>query len=363
MKLRLVNTQLAILFIVFALLSTSCRKEKESDTQTPQRILVQTATATLQEQPVIHQFSGNLEAEKQSNLSTRLMGQVARIYVTPGEEVTKGQLLLQIRNQDIIAKKAQIEANKEEAITAFKNAEKDYNRYEALYASKSVSDKEMDDMRANYQMAKARLAAVEQMEKEVQENMRYASIRAPYSGVITGKYINEGDMANPGMPLLSIENPKQWKVITRVPESDIAKINLDDNVEIYFQSAKITLNGQVVEITPSTGQGGNQYQVKVLIQTSENNLSKLYSGMYANVLFEYGSEKKMLIPQKALIQKGQLTGLYAMGQSGNVLLRWVRTGKKYGEDIEIISGLAAGEKYVISANSKLYNGALVASNQ
>ena len=363
MKTPVQKTKLIIAIAFLSLAAISCGKKEKQQAATPQKsIAVQTTTAKLADYPVIYSFSGKLEADKQSNLSTRIMGQIQHIYVKPGQKVNHGDLLIQIRNQDILAKKAQVEANKVEASTAFESAEKDMKRYEALYESNSVSDKEMDDMRTRYDMAKARLAAVEQMENEVKENMRYASIRAPYSGVITTKFVQEGDMANPGMPLLSMESPSQWKVIARIPETDIAKVQLNDAVKVKFTSAEVELEGKIIEINPSTTNTGNQYMAKVLVTVPKNCTAKLYSGMYAEVLFEHGTQKRILISESALIHRGQLVGIYAVSQSGNALLRWVKTGKTFGDKVEIISGLTDGEQYVMKSDSKLFDGALIANN-
>ncbi|QIA08381.1 efflux RND transporter periplasmic adaptor subunit [Draconibacterium halophilum] len=357
------KSKLIIALAFLSIIAISCgKKEKEHATASQEKVAAQTAIANLADYPVVHNFSGKLEADKQTNLSTRIMGQIQRIYVKPGQKVNRGDLLIQIRNQDILAKKAQVEANNVEATTAYESAEKDLKRYEALYATNSASDKEMDDMRTRYEMAKARLAAIEQMEKEVEENMRYASIRAPYSGVITTKFIQEGDMANPGMPLLSMESPSQWKVIARIPEADIAKVQMNDVVKVKFTAAEIEMEGKIIEINPSTTNTGNQYMAKVLVTVPENCTAKLYSGMYAEVLFEYGTQKRILVSEDALIHRGQLVGIYAVSQSGNALLRWVKTGKTFGDKVEIISGLTDGEQYVVSSDSKLFDGALIASN-
>nr|WP_321356956.1 efflux RND transporter periplasmic adaptor subunit [uncultured Draconibacterium sp.] len=363
MKTLVQKSTLIIAIALLSIIAISCgNKEKEHATAPQEKVAAQTAVAELADYPVVHSFSGKLEADKQTNLSTRIMGQIQRIYVKPGQKVNQGDLLIQIRNQDILAKKAQVEASKVEASTAYESAEKDLKRYEALYAENSASDKEMDDMRTRYDMAKARLAAVEQMENEVEENMRYTSIRAPYSGVITTKFVQEGDMANPGMPLLSMESPSQWKVIARIPEADIAKVQLNDAVKVKFTAARVELEGKIIEINPSTTNTGNQYSAKVLVTVPENCTAKLYSGMYAEVLFEYGIQKRILVPESALIHRGQLVGIYAVGQSGNALLRWVKTGKTFGDKIEIISGLSDGEQYVVSSDSKLFDGAIIASN-
>ena len=163
------------------------------------------------------------------------------------------------------------------------------------------------------------------------------------------------------MPLLSMESKSQWKVIARIPEADIAKVNLNDNVKVHFKAAKKDFDGQIIEINPSTNNTGNQYEAKILLTVPEGCTAKLYSGMYADVLFEHGTQELILVPQKSLIHRGQLVGLYAVSQNGNALLRWVKTGKIYGNNIEILSGLSDGEKFVESANSKLTDGALVSN--
>ena len=346
--------------LALGILVSACGSKSQQETVSETKVAARLAVAELKNYPVVHSFSGKLEAEKIANLSTRMMGQVNQIYVKPGQKVNRGDLLLEIRDQDILAKKAQVEANKVEATTAFESAEKDLKRFEALYAANSASDKEMDDIRTRYQMAKARLEAVSQMEKEVEESLRYASIRAPYSGVITGKFVQEGDMANPGMPLLSIESPSQWKVIARIPEADIARLQLNDPVKVQFNAlGNHQLSGVIAEINPSSANTGNQFEAKVIIDKTTDQPATLYSGMYATVFYEQGTQPLILVPKTALITKGQLVGLYAVGQSGQALLRWVKTGDTVGDSIEILSGLTDGEMYVESSNGNLFDGALV----
>lgn len=362
MKTSLIEKTIAPLILVLGFMISSCGDKPTGDTNPNEKIRATIAKAELTEYPVIHSFSGKLEADKQSNLSTRIMGQVSRIYVKPGQRVKKGDLLLQIRNQDILAKKAQVEANKTEAATAFESAKKDMKRFEALYKNQSASEKEMDDIRTHYQVSKARLDAVSQMEQEVEESLRYASILAPYNGVITGKFIQEGDMASPGMPLLSIESPGQWKVYARIPESDIARLQLNDPVDVEFKALDLTVNGIIAEINPSLANTGSQFEAKILLDPDDPNTARLYSGMYANVYYKHGKEPLIMVPKNTLVHRGQLIGLYALGQNETALLRWVKTGKTYGDSIEILSGLSDGEQYILPGGEKLYDGVSIQIN-
>jgi RND family efflux transporter MFP subunit len=355
------KTKLMLLAVTAATLTlTSCGSKDKKEQAPEHTIKAQVVPAKVTEYPVQYSFSGTLQADKQSNLSTRVMGQVRKVYVKPGQKVNAGDLLIQIRNQDIMAQKAQVEASKVEAQTAFESAEKDLKRFEALYKNKSASEKEMDDIRTNYQMAKARLDAVNQMEQEVEESLRYTSIRAPYRGVITGKFVQEGDMANPGMPLLSIENPGQWEVYARIPENDISRLQLNAPVSVQFTSVPgLQVEGTISEINPSSTNTGSQFEAKVLLNTSRTEAKQLYSGMFATVNYQKGTQPMILVPKSALVTRGQLVGLYTVSQAGTSLLRWVRTGRSYGDSIEILSGLSDGEQYILSSEGKLIDGARI----
>ncbi|MEL7585222.1 MAG: efflux RND transporter periplasmic adaptor subunit [Prolixibacteraceae bacterium] len=353
----------ASLIILTGLAVGSCGRNPSPEKQVPETVNAELAQAELKEYPVRYLFTGRLEAGKQANLSTRIMGQIEQINVKPGQHVNKGEVLLRIRNQDILAKKAQVEAGMTEAKSAYENAKKDLARFEALYASKSTSDKEMDDIRTRYQMAEARMKSAEQMQNEVNENLNYTSVRAPYNGVITGKFVQEGDMANPGMPLLSIENPEQWQVIARIPEEDISRVKLQEPVRVNLDALEgLTVNGYIAEINPSTANTGPQFEAKIILGSLPANSARLYSGIYATVVYEKGHQSLMLIPQRALVKRGQLKGLYTVSQNGTLLLRWIRTGKAIGDSIEVLSGLTDGEKFVVNSQGRLYDGATVQNN-
>lgn len=359
MKMNFTKIDILLFSALLMLFVASCSSEKSEKKEVKTTIPATVAVAKSISYPVVHSFSGKLEAEKQANLSTRLMGQIDHIFVEVGQQVKKGDLLLKIRNKDILAKKAQVAANKIEASAAFENAQKDMKRFEALYKTKSATDKEMDDVRTHFEMAKARLDAVNQMENEVEESLRYATIRAPYNGVITGKFVDEGDMANPGTPLLSMESPSQWKVIARIPEADITRLKLNDPVTVTLKASGLKVDGTIAEINPSSANTGNQFEAKVLLSVNPADAKRLYSGMYATVNYAHGTQSSVLIPKHSLIDKGQLVGLYAISQNGTALLRWVKTGKMHGDSIEILSGLSDGEKYIASCDGKLFDGALV----
>lgn len=303
--------------------------------------------------------SGKIQAENSANLSTRMMGYVNNVPVNVGDKVSKGQLLVAINNTDLQAKRAQVNANITQVTAAFNNAKKDYERFQALFAKSSASQKELDDMTSRFEMAKAGLEAAKQMKNEINAQFAYTNITAPFSGVVTSKTVKKGDMANPGQPLISIEAPGDFEVMAMVPETEISDIKKDTKVSVNVKSINQTISGKVKEISTSAAQTGGQYLVKIALDKTDANI---LSGMFTTVQFpmERKAETAMvLIPKEAIVTNGQLSGVYTVSQSNTAILRWLRLGRTFGDQIEVLSGLNANESYIVSAEGKLFNGAKI----
>ena len=215
-------------------------------------------------------------------------------------------------------------------------------------------------MTAHFEIAKARLEAANQMKNEVNSQFAYSNITAPFNGVITSKNIEAGDMANPGISLISIEAPGKFEVIAMVPESEISQIKKGTEVDVVVKSINTTLKGKVIEVSTSAKNTGSQYLVKVALQKTD---APILSGMFATVQFPI-TKKAMassivLIPTEAIVTRGQLSGIYTPSQSNTAILRWLRLGRVFGDNVEVLSGLSADELYIISAEGKLFNGARI----
>lgn len=343
-----------------SLLTVSCGSDDKKvlvDNTTPISVKVNNALAN-NTNPFLS-VSGKIQSVNSADLSTRIMGFVSKIYVNVGDKVNKGQLLISINNADLQAKRAQVNASITEATAAFNNAQKDYSRFKNLFKNNSASQKEMDDITAHYEMAKARLEAANQMKKEVNAQFAYSNITAPFNGVITAKTVKVGDMANPGQSLISVESPGTFEVMAMVPETEISQIKNNVEVDVLVKSINKTLKGKVTEVSTSAKHTGGQYLVKIALDKSDTNI---LSGMFATVQFpveKNSTTELVLIPTEAIITNGQLSGVYTVSQSNTALLRWLRLGRTYGDQVEVLSGLSADESYILSAEGKLYNGVKV----
>lgn len=306
--------------------------------------------------------SGKIEAENSANVSTRMMGYVTKVHVKVGQKVGAGQLLVSINNSDLQAKKAQVDASILQATAGYNNAKKDYDRFVALFNQQSASQKELDDMTARFEMAKAGLEGAKQMRNEVIAQFNYANITAPFSGTVTNSFVKEGDMANPGMPLVSVEGVSKLQVTAMVSESDISNIKNGMPVNVIIKSQNKQVSGKVSEVSLSAKNTGGQYLVKVTLDKMD---ASILSGMFVNVQFPIEKKttttvksEQVLVPETALVRQGQLTGVYTIANN-TAILRWLRIGKTYGDKVEVLSGLNAEEPYIVSSEGKLFNGAKV----
>lgn len=356
------SINLFISLMVVAVLAQACGSNASEKVKEVKTLKAKAELLTSTIVPKKFHYTGTVSSVNQSTLSTRIMGQISKVLVHEGDEVKRGQLLVSIRSNDIQAKQKQVEANIIQVKAAFKHAKDDYNRIQTLRSSNSASQKELDDITVHYEMTKAQLDAAEKAKEEVLEMLSYANIRAPYSGVITQRFVDGGDMANPGMPLLAIEAPGLFEVNARIPESDIYKVEKGDEVEVILDACQKPVKGIIARISPSSRFSGSQFETRINLLPNREQRSAIRSGVFAHVKHLKGEESKLLVSEDMIVERGQLKGIWTVSQAGDALLRWVRLGKTYGDKVEVLSGLSEGNQLITSAQGRLFDGAQLELN-
>jgi RND family efflux transporter MFP subunit len=356
------NAPILALLTMSGILLMSCSGDNhERDVKQDAPIAVTVAVAGTHVKKAI-QASGQIESKQTAVISTRIMGFITSIKVKTGDIVQKGQLMATISNADILAKRAQAQAMINEAEAALHDAQKDYERYEELYKQQSASKKEFENVTLQYNSIKAKAEAARQTKNEADAMLTYTNLVSPYSGVVAQLLVDEGSMANPGQPIIVVEQAGNFQVTASVTESDIDDVKEGAKAEIVIKSTGRIIEGKVKEESPSSQFSGGQYLIKVSIPETEK--QGLYSGMSVNISIEtkgdeLNDESISLIPTSALLYRDQLTGLFTISESSTAVLRWVRLGKAQGDQVEILSGLNASETFIVQAEGKLYNGAPV----
>lgn len=338
-------------------LFTACG-EKPADQATIQPIAVQVQEVAVAGITGSRSFAGTAEPLQKVQISTPLSGYIEAINYTEGQAVTAGATLLTLRNEGLRARLSQTEAAIAEAEAHLQTARVDLQRIEALFARQAATQKELDDMRAAFTAAQARRQAAGDARKEVQEQLSYTILKAPFAGVVTRKWLEVGDLAGPGQPLIEVENSRQMKILSKVPETEIAGLSSGMTVAVEASSGRSgqgqRYSGRISKIFPAADPVSRQFDLEVLL---DNRSGEIRSGTFTRVILQQPGDATLQISRTALFRRGQLQGVYVIDDAQQARLRWVRTGSADGEVVEILSGLQAGDRVAVSSLEQLYDGA------
>jgi len=180
--------------------------------------------------------------------------------------------------------------------------------------------------------------------------------------------IEKGDLISPMQAIFKIENNKQFKIKSQLPESLLANTSIGDKVTIEIPSISKEFIGTIDEIDKSSGMGSRQYGFTAILENPKK--IPLFSDMYATVSLKKETKKEttvansqgVFIPVSALIKRGQLTGIFTPSNQNTAILRWVKTGKQEGNQIEIVSGLNKDEKIIVEHEGRLKDGMPIQMN-
>ena len=356
MTMRFLFVSLTVVSLAIA----GCGEEAPPDPSGQESVSVETATATAYTRTEVGRYRGTIQGVRRVPLSTKMMGTVEALPVEEGDRVRAGQVLARIRSENVEAQRSQVQARLREARAARDNAETQFERIEALREQDSATEQEFDNAQTAYERAQATVEALEGRLAETEDMLTYATIEAPIDGYVVEKRAETGGLATPGRPLLVVETLDALKAVVQVPEHAVNRFAPGDSVTVRVGAAGDRVQpGVVAQVNPSGNRTSRQFEVHVRLPdgasaaaTTEGGVK---SGMYAEVVHRTGTASTLTVPRAALVERGQLTGLYAVSD-GRALLRWVRTGPRRGDRVEVLSGLRPGETYVADARPRIADG-------
>lgn len=301
--------------------------------------------------------TGTLHARETAAISAQIPAQIRRVLVQPGDSVRAGQVLVTL---DAASQGASLDEASQAAAAAHlqqmaaesdaKLAAETLARYRILRDQKSVSPQEFDEVEQRAQAAQLRLESYKAQSQQAQAavsgartQLGYTTLRAPFSGVVTARLADPGTLAAPGVPLLEIDRDGPLQVYTTVDESLIGSIQLGMKVPVSVDGAGASgLSGTVTQIVPAADPASRSFLVKLDLPPEK----ALRAGMFVTALFPGAARAMILAPQSAVVQRGSLECVYAVDAQGIAQLRYVTLGNRHGDQVEILSGVAAGESLV-----------------
>jgi RND family efflux transporter MFP subunit len=349
-------------------------------------IAVQTATVSTEQWPDVYEATGTVRARTAAVLSSKVMAYVRQVAVQVGDRVQEGQLLVTLDAQDLDTKVRSAEAAEAEVMSAVPEADSGvagakanldlaqstFQRMQELASRKSISSQEFDEASARlkaaqaaYEMARAKRGQLDSKRASVQQEIRgasimrdYTRISAPFSGVVTAKSVEPGNLAAPGAPLLTVEREGAYRLEASVDESRLPFVKAGQAVDVALESLDRRFTAHVSEIVPSVDAASRTYIVKIDLPAMPN----LRSGMFGRAMFPLGTRKVATIPPPAMVEHGQLQSVFVI-EDGCARTRLITTGERRQSAVEVLSGLSEGEKLVSPVPAGLSDGARVEVRQ
>ena len=329
---------------------TACQENHEKEKTAHQASLkpVEVEVLTVEPTEALKQTEvvGTVQAVDRAIIAAKVTGTIEEIPVVLGSEVKQGDLLVKISAGEISAKVIQAQAQLEQA-------RRNLEREEKLLKQNAATAESVKSLKDMYRVAEA-------VHKEAKTVLGYATITAPFDGLITSKKANVGDLATPGTPLLQLEDSKTLQVVTSVPETLVLEIQPGDSLAVFIPAAKLDIQGTVAEIAPAADPLSRTAEVKINIEDAPQLRSGQFArvalpGQFARVALPGQNKDTLFVPASAVIPFGQMDKLFVVNDN-RAELRLVRTGAAQSDHIEILAGLEPGEMIITTNNTRLVDG-------
>lgn len=361
-------TLFATIIGVFGLVGCS-EKAKTAAQPTPvvKGVVLETVrTAAI---PETIEVMGTVRARTSAVVMARIPGSVSVLHVREGDRVRKGQLLAVLESAENIAQASGAAARVDEARRALdeararqKLADVTYDRFKKLFDEQAITRQEYDQRQTERELAHQAVARLEAGLRQAQEAGKaagtvadYTRITAPLSGVVTSKQAVLGGTVFPAQPLMTIEDEGSYQLELAAPESLTSVIRSGSPVQVTLDALQTTFNAKVAEVVPAADAASRTYVVKVNLTNKG-----LASGMFGRAVLSLGkSVNGIAVPKTAVFERGALHGLWVVGNDNIARMRLVKPGKLLHTTIEILAGLADGERIVVSGGEKLVDGSRV----
>lgn len=299
--------------------------------------------------------TGTVRAKTISVIASRMMGTVMSLRVKEGDRVGAGQLLLAIDDSDVAQRVKAAEKALEGAKQQQSLSDITYQRYKKLYDEKALAGQELDQIETSKKVADIEYERAKAMLSEARIYQGFTRITSPTSGVVTEKKIELGSMAVPGIPLLTVEDNSAFRVEVNADEKLAGRLKAGMAVSVFIEALNKDLAGKVAEIVPSIDPMTRSFLIKIALGDKD-----LKNGYYARVAIPVGKKQLLLVPKKAVVKKGQLTGVYTVDNNSVIAFRLVRAGRPSGDKVEILSGLNSGDTVIVDGVEKAVDGGIVA---
>jgi RND family efflux transporter MFP subunit len=290
-------------------------------------------------------FDGTLEAVQRATVSAQVSGRIEDIFFDVDDFVARDAIILRFRDKEQKARLETAKAELQESQARYEEAKKEHVRNQELFQQKLVARSALDRALANHDASRAQLDAAESRLQEAQEQLEQTVVRAPYSGIVVTRHVDAGGSANVGQPLMTGLSLDQLRVVVDLPQKYVERVRKADTVFLLLPGdEKVMMDRAEMVVFPFADPASHTFRVRLNLPPG---MQRLYPGMWVKTGFVSGTAKELLVPETAVAYRSEVTAVYVMSDQGDVGMRQVRLGKRYNDQVVVLSGLHAGEKVVL----------------
>ncbi len=365
----------------------ACRQESRGPEQghrAEKKIKAETYAVKWVDLPILYSFPGSTRAKIIVNIGAKIPGYIKDIFVEEGDEVAPGQTLVRIDETDIAAKIKALEASKQAVLRRKKAiqsrlayADSNFSRIKRLFEMESATREELDRatseleaLKAQVKAVEAEAAAVDAQVREVKNQLNYLRITSPVSGWVVKRLADPGTLANPGMVLLSLASKEAGTWFEAMVDEELqGKVKAGQMVQVEVPAASLAVKAPIARLVPQVNPASHAFKVKV--DLGERGLK---SGLFGTLLIESGRRRAVLIPVKALVERGGIKGVFTVGADNVIHWRvikigslWQRSGSTFlqvsqaqaADNVfaEVLAGINHGDIVITSDLDKVQEGA------
>lgn len=288
---------------------------------------------------------GTVEAARRIRVGSRLLAKVLKVHVHASQHVTEGEVLVELDDRDLRAAVAEARAACDSARAARTQAETDLTRSRELLARGATEQARVDRDTTAFRRATADVERLTEALAQAETRLAFATIRSPSPGIVIDKLVEPGNLASPGQDLVTLYDPRHLQLVASVREALATRLKPGAKVGVRLDSLDLDCQATIARIVPEAERRTRSFQVEVTGPCPPGALS----GMFGRLVLPVGRQRTILIPDAALRRTGQIDLAFVVRGDGTLLRRFVRVGKRDGDQVEILAGLQPGERILARA--------------
>jgi RND family efflux transporter MFP subunit len=344
---------ISLLFLIFVVMNLGCTKNEAKVTE--EKVMnVKVLAAEMKSFRPFVETIGTLKPNEEVIVSSEVDGIVKNLRVNEGSSVSKGMVLVEINETDYRLEVNRADAALRQAEASLANAKLEYERKATLYKEELVTKQQFDDISARMALADGELDRAKASLSLAKEKLSKTKIYSPLGGIVREKRLTKGDYVRNGSQLLWIVQTDPLKLSFTVPEKDMGKLKIGQDVLFKVDTYPDTeFKGRLGTIYPSLEEKTRTLQVEALVPNHDN---RLKPGLFAKVTLYTGQARDIVVvPITAVLYEDSRVKVF-IAEGERAKERPVKIGTKYGEYLEIVEGLKKGEMVVVAGQNNLAEG-------